>query len=416
VISKKLFDDLKLHLKEAKEVWIAVALMKDSALNKLLEAIPKNAIQHYIVGIDLPTSPNVFQEFKDKTEDNFEAFVYKNQINFHPKVYLIKKESSYVAIVGSANATEGGFSNNIELSIEINEQNICEDILKWFNSIKGESKEITQEFIDKYRSSYLKNLTLRSTQKSNIDSVIQEQKQVSNSLVIAGQFFTQSDFDAFGPNHHTNFSAASINLRSKVRDRLLTLNNKIFKHFKEFGISDLHLPNRLNNYTSQHFHSRGSRAPKDAIWLNYGKSASQLSLSNDKSFTDNCRMQIIIANRIDAFCIGIWLFIGKENRSIFDRNRLKTKIKDPIYLSLFYKFLIDLGGEYWIDINHSRVYTSDIVDERELYNIMIKDDFKKSYFIGKDFNPNHNSLSTEKIEETVLTEFSKLYRLYNLIR
>jgi hypothetical protein len=62
MISSKLIDDLRSYLDHAKEVWVAVALMKDSALDSLQQLIPKNAKQRYLVGIDLPTTPSVLEK------------------------------------------------------------------------------------------------------------------------------------------------------------------------------------------------------------------------------------------------------------------------------------------------------------------------------------------------------------------
>jgi len=70
---------------------------------------------------------------------------------------------------------------------------------------------------------------------------------------------------------------------------------------------DLHLPASSRNYTSQYFHSRGSRAAKDAIWLNYGKSVAQLQQAEDNKFTNNLRIQVILRNNTVETYVGIWL-------------------------------------------------------------------------------------------------------------
>lgn len=61
-ISKNLSQDLTNEFSQADEVWIAVALMTMQGLNFILNNIPNNCKQHYLIGLDLPTDPKALKK------------------------------------------------------------------------------------------------------------------------------------------------------------------------------------------------------------------------------------------------------------------------------------------------------------------------------------------------------------------
>jgi hypothetical protein len=134
----------------------------------------------------------------------------------------------------------------------------------------------------------------------------------TNNLVITpGQYFRQSDFDAFAIDTHYDTSPSAVELRGEVRERLIELHELIKDDFPKYGITDLYLRKGRNHYTSQHFHSRGNNhIPKEAIWLQYGKSKDELLRYSGKfyqSFENHLRIQVILKNTADEVIIGIWL-------------------------------------------------------------------------------------------------------------
>lgn len=416
MIVTNLIQDLEPHLREAKEIWVAVALMNDNALEKIQSSIPEETIQHFLLGIDLPTSPTVFETLKEISGERISAAFFKQANTFHPKVYIIKKATEMVAFIGSANATMGGFSKNYEMNFCITRQEDCLMLLGWFNELNGSAKEITDEFIENYKIAYKRNRFWSSVQKSNLDNLFttfNESALLDN--IKEGQFFRQSDFDAFSPEFHTDTSEYAKERRSNVRDRFLELHDIIFPLFNEYGITDLHTPASRRNYTSQYFHSRGIINEKDALWLNYGKSESQLSACDDDTFTNNIRIQIILRNNEKEKYIGIWLFVGKPNKSIEDRVFIKERASDIIFINLFRALLQELGDSYWINIGEEEYGVSEL-DTRDLSGFLEADDFSDYYIIGRNYDPNSEDLSNENISETVLTEFSKLFKLYQLIK
>ena len=140
-------------LKHAEEFWLAVALVKDKTFEHIQNTLNRDCIQHHLVGIDLPTPPSVLRTMQSKVKKGlFECAIYKSDFNFHPKVYLIKSNDEYLAFVGSANLTDGGFVNNVELTYKISNQADCLEILNWFNSLFEDGYPLTDENIDEYES------------------------------------------------------------------------------------------------------------------------------------------------------------------------------------------------------------------------------------------------------------------------
>lgn len=155
IISQYLSSDLKLAFQNADEIWVAVALMTYSGLNFIQQNIPDKCQQNYILGIDLPTDPKVLDslyqnEFNGQV--NISMFVEKSF--YHPKVYIVRSETNYIAFVGSANCTKSGLESNIEMSIIINDKDECLELISWFNSLQDQTKNLTQSLIDIYKDAY----------------------------------------------------------------------------------------------------------------------------------------------------------------------------------------------------------------------------------------------------------------------
>lgn len=84
--------DLLKNLKDAKSISIAVALIKDYGFNLIENSLPKNCKRKYLVGIHLPTPPDILRRLLDLKNDNpndISARIYDSRENYHPKVYLI---------------------------------------------------------------------------------------------------------------------------------------------------------------------------------------------------------------------------------------------------------------------------------------------------------------------------------------
>ena len=154
-IIQKLAPDLKRDLKKADEIWIAVALITKKGLNYILDNIPKSCRQNYLIGIDLPTDPQALKNLHDlELTKDLAIGLFSQKEFYHPKVYLIRQKNKYVAFLGSANCTLGGLNDNIEISVKLDDQKSCKDLLTWFEKLQKTSNPLTSSFLDKYTSDY----------------------------------------------------------------------------------------------------------------------------------------------------------------------------------------------------------------------------------------------------------------------
>jgi HKD family nuclease len=418
--------DLVSNLKEAKAVSVAVALIKEYGFNIIESNLPENCTRRYLVGINLPTPPNILRRFltlKSNFPAEIEAKIYKAKENYHPKVYLIEKEDgSLIAFVGSANATKGGFTHNIEMSFAITDQGDCIKLTNWFNTLFNSAKQYDDVYIDKYETTYNRNRALASTQKSNVDAILNDRSPISGSNLIIQleQFFRQSDFDAFSTPNHLLITPVVKDQRRAVRRRFLELHDRIIGRFPDYGLNDLHPAFQRNFYTSAISHNRGhNHIPKQALWLHYGKSPVDLSKYSKPyhTITSHARIQVILINNDREATIGIWLYIGKANFSYYDRKKILDNLNNPAFVNPLYDYILDLGGSSWLEfVGVDDIYVSDIKSPVDLINFLSQDDYDSEFIIGRNFDPNDVLLSEENIEETVLIEFSKLYKIYDLIK
>jgi len=155
-IIQQLGPELKKGLKEAEEVWIAVALMSEEGLQIIQEFISEETKLTIIVGINLPTHPKVLESLfkEDLLSDNLESFLHRGKF-YHPKLYLIRRRDGYVAFIGSANATSGGYQKNVELSVIVDcSQKEFDLLLQIISEYQKSSIKLTKNFIDKYKKAY----------------------------------------------------------------------------------------------------------------------------------------------------------------------------------------------------------------------------------------------------------------------
>lgn len=154
-ITQNLQRELKSHLKNADEIWIAVALLTKKGLEFLQENLPKSAKQNYLLGVDLPTDPDALAILcKQQLLNDVSVRMYYNREFYHPKVYIIRTKRKLVAFVGSANCTTNGLFSNIELSFIITNQTECIELLNWFKRVELSSSTLKATFIEEYRLTY----------------------------------------------------------------------------------------------------------------------------------------------------------------------------------------------------------------------------------------------------------------------
>jgi HKD family nuclease len=148
--------NVKDFFSNAKEVWIAVALLQKDIAEQILRTcnMPDRKSIHVIVGINLPTEPEAIELLYTSGCD---VRVYKNKkTTYHPKVYVVKKNNGrYTSIIGSANATASGFYSNVELSVYNNDKSFCESTIDWIKRIDKRSLlPVDPTFVEAYKKDY----------------------------------------------------------------------------------------------------------------------------------------------------------------------------------------------------------------------------------------------------------------------
>lgn len=143
IINQELFN--------SKNTQIAVAFLKHSGIkvieNSLKYSLDNGGRFELIAGLDFkttdPKSMRFFIELK-KQYPNLNFFCYgdkkqnRNEIVFHPKIYLFQNEKETTSIVGSTNLTGGGLTSNFEVNTIFNEKKplYFSQLQAIYNSIK----------------------------------------------------------------------------------------------------------------------------------------------------------------------------------------------------------------------------------------------------------------------------------------
>ncbi len=252
MIITNLKSDFEKLLVTANEIWFAVALIKDSTYDYVQEKINKDCKQNYLVGIDLPTNPKVLRSMQSHLKSEyFEAAIYKTKSNFHPKVYLFNINNNYNAFVGSANLTDGGLEDNIELNYKITNQEDCLSILNWFNALYKESYPLTEENILTYEEQFNSLEEIEKELKKKRKSFkLKKPVSITNpldSIDFSDRYFKKEHHLAFRRDLWTNESKEAIDERVSAKIKCEELHKIIFHRFKDYGIQILE-PNPMSDH------------------------------------------------------------------------------------------------------------------------------------------------------------------------
>ncbi|MEP4095797.1 phospholipase D-like domain-containing protein [Reichenbachiella sp.] len=407
-------NELQQLLPKAKEVYIATALVKHSGFRFIEDKIPEGCHREYVVGIHLPTDPQVLQELMTLSQKGYlKARIYNSKKTYHPKVYILRVDDKLSAFIGSANTTDGGLSNNVEMSTRIDDQNQCNQLLDWFHAIYSEASNIEPEFLNKYTKFYNRNRKRNSGYRSDWNTLFKKDKNFNlQSFKDTHQFFKCQHFEAYQKAFWNNYGDQANERRRMVKARFLQLHRAIENRFVEFGLIELHKHYHTQNIVSSHVYRKNFTSKNLAsMWLHYGFSEAEL---DGVSFLNRPRIQVIL--RPDH--VGIWLVVGKDKGGgKQERKRFKELMTDSkAFRNLFYLHLKELDS-YWIQPSspvkeEKTVNIIDIKSASHLHSITQKDTLKDYFIIGREYRPDDKSISEKYIAEEILTQFSKLYPLF----
>ena len=413
IIETNIKSKIQEELIDAKSIWIATAMISNNGWNFIQKNISKDAEQHFLIGIDLATDPKVFDALLANL--NINAIIYQTKFTFHPKVYLIQKiDNSFTAFVGSSNTTNWGLEKNVEMNFQINDQVECKKLLNWFNALYINGYIITQGFANDYKSKFIKTSFQKKLIQQDIDNI---------SIALSkdqGQFFSRNHHQIFEQRYHRVNSEDLKRLRKEVSDKFKELHRIIYPQFKINLLSNLNCHHNSREIVSRHFFNQYSGNYINAMWLHYGKSDQELEelKNNDKSinkphsFINNIRIQVILHEK----SIGIWLVLGKNGGSLKDREYFKSSLNNKAKLNVFFRKADNIKEEYWIDNGVESVKIKDFIDAENLKKFVQQSNINDYFIIGREIDLLDEKLSTKNISKTVLTEFKKLYPLYELMK
>lgn len=424
----KLKIELENYLKEAKELWFAVALVKDSAYEFIQNTLDADCVQNHLVGIDLPTSPSVLRTLQSGQKKGlFKCAIYKSNFNFHPKVYLIKLDDEYVAFIGSSNLTDGGLENNIELNYKVADQSVCLDILNWFNSLFDDGYPLTDENIEEYESQFEGMQKLQEQLRRKRKSIVLKKPNVIinplDAIDFRDRYFKKEHHWAFRKELWYTDSEEAIDERELARIRCVELHDTVFPRFNTYGIEILE-PNPMTDHLISMIRQIDPTKPRPikAMWLSYGKNSSEIKQYQNlvgrdqkakQTFIHHTRLQI----RIDVQNIGIYLLFAKENEGgLFDRDFFKGKMRDRSFRDKFYQMIKSLPNEYFISVGGKSQLCNNFNSVEELYSFTKKDNNQMYFIIGRDYEIEDNEMSEINLPIEVLKVFKRLFLFYELMR
>lgn len=426
MISSNLKIEIESHLNKADELWCAVALVKDNAFEFIQNKINENCIQHYLVGIDLPTPPSVLRVLQTKHQKGiFECAIYKSNFNYHPKVYLIRSGEKYIAFIGSSNLTDGGLENNIELNYKVTNQEDCVSILNWFNSLYKDGYPLTDENISAYEVEFESIKENEEESKKKRKKIILKKPSVGplDEIDFSDRFFKKEHHLAFRKALWFTDSVEAIEERELAKAKCEELHQFIFPQFRNYGIQVLE-PNPMSDHLISMIRQIDPLKPRPihAMWLSYGKNVNEIKAyqklvgadqKSKQTFIHHSRLQL----KIDFKNIGIYLLFAKENEGgLFDRDYFKGMMRDRDYRDKFYQMVKSLPDKYFISVGGNDEYFQNFESPEELHSFCRKDNMQEYFIIGKDYEITDSEMSENNLPIETLKIFQLLFPLYEMMR
>jgi HKD family nuclease len=411
----KLISEFKLKLQTCDEFWTAVAMISDFGLDFIQENINSGAKQTYLIGVGLPTSPTALTKLQSLESEFCQSKIhYDPDKFFHPKVYILKSGDKMTAYVGSGNCTRGGLETNLEVSVKIEDQQLCENLLKWLNTLFKFGKNINDEFLQTYSEIFERRKErIKQDQKELKSAFIDEEANLNlDEFDFTHQFFKAEHFKAFEGTKPYSHSDSVNQERMEVRRKLFKLHDKLTMPInkKRWNLHEHYEPEHV---VSSAIHSSYTSDELTGMWLHYGRSKSEIKGYGDKETPlDYMRMQVIIHKNN----VGIWNRVGKDNGSKIDRDHLQQKLKEPNFRNHFISVLRSLPDGFNMTVSGNSRKINEFQDDDELIKFVLTDNRRFYFIIGIDFAPDAPELSEENIINTVITNFEKLYPTYEIIK
>ena len=175
--------DLPRIIESSAEIRLATAFAHWSGWRLIKDAIRNsNAALKLLTGLDFcQTDPKVLKDWLSLGEDHraFGRIYIGDAPTFHPKILIVSGPTRRFAVVGSANLSEGGFRNNVECSIFLEDKKILDDLESWFDALFGNesvTKALSSQDVLEYESIFNTALDTVAFHRAT-------QKQIKSKLV-----------------------------------------------------------------------------------------------------------------------------------------------------------------------------------------------------------------------------------------
>jgi len=215
--------DLTKSIEKADEIYLATAFAHMSGWNLIKDSVYKSkAYIKIITGFSFyQTEPYILEKWlNDSKKGNISVRINNVNVIFHPKVLLIKSKEDSFAIIGSGNLSSGGFINNIECAVYINDQNILNSLFPWFITLFDDCYPLNKKIINDYKKKYIKARPL----KREIDKIKNNNEE---PMIYTSDFI--KDIKAF-------FKTKKFHIWNKERNLIITKIKKAL-HYPSFNFS-----------------------------------------------------------------------------------------------------------------------------------------------------------------------------------
>jgi len=207
-----------------------------------------------------------------------EVFIV-NKPFLHTKVYEIDYEDETVIYSGSANLTDGGLLNNLELMTK--NKTTDKPLAQFWGDLWQISVEVTNEVIELYESFPLTTPPEAEQQKVKVTQfekrlakIYEQQVTESEYPDLTGFYFEAEDYIPFAENYRRDSSMAIREQRQETKKKILDLHYKLEPMVKKL---DLHRHYSENHITNGIDPSEFNHGRVTGIWVRYGKHETELN-------------------------------------------------------------------------------------------------------------------------------------------
>jgi HKD family nuclease len=177
--ASEVLDAYRHELNGAEEARLALALISTSGLKllkkQMLRLLKRGGIMRVLVGVDMPTYPDAIEqlrEFQQRFKDRFEVkrFQSGERRIFHSKLAVfVHAGGKKRAILGSSNLTLGGFGENFEANLVVDDAPGTRKLTDYFDELfeGARARPITEGWLESYRRFWRKAKRLDQAQRQN---------------------------------------------------------------------------------------------------------------------------------------------------------------------------------------------------------------------------------------------------------